>query len=81
VATFLGKTNILRARRETNGTLNYVTTGENVSVSIRPERITFADAAACSLRGRVVARVFQGSHWLYHVDTGVGRVSVVREFG
>jgi putative spermidine/putrescine transport system ATP-binding protein len=78
VATFLGKTNILPACRGPNGTIAYVTEGVNVSVSIRPERITFVDAAVGRLRGRVSTRVFQGNHWLYYVETEVGPISVVR---
>jgi putative spermidine/putrescine transport system ATP-binding protein len=27
----------------------------------------------------VAARIFQGNHWLYQVDTDAGRVTVIRQ--
>jgi putative spermidine/putrescine transport system ATP-binding protein len=64
VATFLGKTN----RLNVNG----------AEVSVRPERIRFSDDPS-ALAGKVVARIFQGNHWLYQVDTAAGRVTVIRQ--
>jgi len=64
VATFLGKTN----RLNVNGT----------EVSVRPERIRFSGDPS-ALAGKVVARIFQGNHWLYQVDTEAGRVTVIRQ--
>jgi putative spermidine/putrescine transport system ATP-binding protein len=64
VASFLGKTNHLRV----NGT----------EVVVRPERIRFSSDAS-GLAGRVAARIFQGNHWLYHVETEAGRVTVIRQ--
>jgi putative spermidine/putrescine transport system ATP-binding protein len=64
VAAFLGKTNRLRV----NGS----------EVTVRPERIRFTDEPS-ALAGRVAARIFQGNHWLYHVDTDEGRVTVIRQ--
>jgi putative spermidine/putrescine transport system ATP-binding protein len=64
VASFLGKTNHLRV----NGT----------ELVVRPERIRFSSDAS-ALAGRVVARIFQGNHWLYHVETEAGRVTVIRQ--
>jgi putative spermidine/putrescine transport system ATP-binding protein len=64
VAAFLGKTN----RLTVNG----------ADVTVRPERIRFCNEG-CGLPGRVAARIFQGNHWLYHVDTDAGRVTVIRQ--
>jgi putative spermidine/putrescine transport system ATP-binding protein len=64
VAAFLGKTNRLRL--------------QGAEVSVRPERIRFTDAPG-ALAGRVAARIFQGNHWLYQVDTDAGRVTVIRQ--
>jgi len=64
VATFLGKTNHLRV----NG----------AEVSVRPERIRFCNDAP-ALRGKVTARIFQGNHWLYQIETEAGRVTVIRQ--
>ncbi|MBV8192710.1 MAG: ABC transporter ATP-binding protein [Alphaproteobacteria bacterium] len=44
--------------------------------SVRPEKIQFAGRG---LAGRVRARVFQGNHWLYQVETGSGLVTVIRQ--
>jgi putative spermidine/putrescine transport system ATP-binding protein len=45
--------------------------------TVRPERIRFADAGG--LEGRVAARIFQGNHWLYQVETPAGNVTVIRQ--
>jgi putative spermidine/putrescine transport system ATP-binding protein len=44
--------------------------------TVRPEKITFASAG---LAGRIRARVFQGNHWLYQVETVSGLVTVIRQ--
>jgi putative spermidine/putrescine transport system ATP-binding protein len=44
--------------------------------AIRPERIEFA---ASGLAGIVQTRIFQGNHWLYHVDTARGLFTVIRQ--
>jgi len=49
------------------------------AVVVRPEKIRFGSAAACALPGRVNTRVFQGTHWLYQVETPVGEVLVIRQ--
>jgi putative spermidine/putrescine transport system ATP-binding protein len=63
VAGFLGKTNVIRIDGET--------------VSVRPEKMRFA-AAGARLGGTVAARIFQGNHWLYRVDTPAGVLTVIR---
>ncbi|HVJ60030.1 MAG TPA: ABC transporter ATP-binding protein [Burkholderiaceae bacterium] len=91
VANFLGKTNVLAARAGSdNGStvaligdgrwpVEAVAGGHELRVSVRPEKISFIDAAACSIGGRVATRIFQGNHWLYQVETPCGLVTVIRQ--
>jgi len=44
--------------------------------TVRPEKIAFA---AEGLAGTVRTRIFQGSHWLYQVETAGGLVTVIRQ--
>lgn len=49
----------------------------DVNVAIRPEKIELsATQEAASLSGTVVARVFLGTHWLFHIETAIGKVDV-----
>jgi putative spermidine/putrescine transport system ATP-binding protein len=86
VAGFLGKTNVLAGRGDADG----VTIGGGswrvagppqgpVQATIRPERIGFDAERPDSLAGVVKARIFQGNHWLYQIDTAVGPVTVIRQ--
>ncbi|MGC5779343.1 ABC transporter ATP-binding protein [Methylobacterium sp. NFXW15] len=86
VASFLGTTNVFRgtgrgAAIEIAGHL--VPVGRAVSgpteLTVRPEKIHFAGPGAPGLPGRVKARVFQGGHWLFEVETAAGRTVVVRQ--
>jgi putative spermidine/putrescine transport system ATP-binding protein len=92
VATFLGKTNMLRATLGLdNGFPHAVIQDgrwplargtaavERMVVSVRPEKIGFSGPAACSIGGRVRTRIFQGNHWLYQVETAGGLVTVIRQ--
>ena len=45
--------------------------------TVRPERIRFTPDGP--LEGRVAARIFQGNHWLYQVETAAGNVTVIRQ--
>jgi putative spermidine/putrescine transport system ATP-binding protein len=86
VANFLGKTNVLEAQVE--GAQAALGEGRwpvpagsppRVLVTVRPEKIGFANGGAQALAGQVVTRIFQGNHWLYQVDTAHGRVTVIRQ--
>jgi putative spermidine/putrescine transport system ATP-binding protein len=95
VAQFLGKTNLLAARIEGEGAAAALLIGDGRwlappqcagatarTIAVRPERIAFAGPGhAPALAGRIAARIFQGNHWLYQVDTPVGVVMVVRQNG
>jgi len=91
VATFIGRTNLLRARIE-NGTarageLVWPCTMDNVNealFSIRPEHIRIADASvpsqpsAVEVTGHIKERVFNGASYLLTVDCGRGLSLTVR---
>lgn len=46
-----------------------------VDVYLRPERIRVVDAGE-GINGRVITRVFLGSHWMLEIDSAVGRLRV-----
>jgi putative spermidine/putrescine transport system ATP-binding protein len=92
VAEFLGKTNVLSAALEPsrNGLACVLADGrwlvaDNAStlqpgpaqIAVRPERIRFGGDAPSRLTGTVRVRIFQGSQWLYQVDTPAGLVTVI----
>jgi putative spermidine/putrescine transport system ATP-binding protein len=90
VASFLGKTNVLKAAMQSDGNGPAVVLGDGrwpapaglpaqVLVTVRPEKIGFADGAGPALPGTVATRIFQGNHWLYQIDTAHGRVTVIRQ--
>jgi putative spermidine/putrescine transport system ATP-binding protein len=90
VASFLGKTNVLEASVASDGGAPKAALGdsrwpvpagspERVLVTVRPEKIGFANGTGQALAGKVVTRIFQGNHWLYQVDTAHGRVTVIRQ--
>ena len=47
-------------------------------LSLRPEKIELLGAGAGRLQGRVTARFFLGSQWLYRIATDLGELSVIR---
>jgi putative spermidine/putrescine transport system ATP-binding protein len=75
VANFLGKTNIISRDALGPG----LRRGDGASVTVRPEKIRFTDAANGFIAGKVATRIFQGNHWLYQVDTPGGLVTVIRQ--
>ncbi|MEZ5849202.1 MAG: ABC transporter ATP-binding protein [Hyphomicrobiaceae bacterium] len=90
VAGFLGKTNVIPAMVEKTAAGSEVVVGGGrwpapagsngpANISIRPERIGFAAPGAGGLAGKVRARIFQGNHWLYQIETAAGPVTVIRQ--
>jgi putative spermidine/putrescine transport system ATP-binding protein len=94
VAGFLGKTNLVPARleRENGALVARIGDGRwplptaggappegSVTITVRPEKVGFADGGACSIGGRVRTRVFQGNHWLYQVETPAALLTVLRQ--
>jgi putative spermidine/putrescine transport system ATP-binding protein len=81
VANFLGRINVLPAKLAsgiaTIGSARFPMPGGTdgtFSVSIRPERIGFAEVG---LAGTVKTRIFQGHHWLVQIATDAGLVTVI----
>jgi putative spermidine/putrescine transport system ATP-binding protein len=90
VASFLGKTNMLSAEVAEDGEGRRARIGDGswpvgagqgaMLATIRPEKINFTDGdTLCAISGTVKTRIFQGHHWLYHVATGAGVVTVIRQ--
>jgi putative spermidine/putrescine transport system ATP-binding protein len=89
VASFLGKTNSFAATVSSEAGGMHARIGDLVLpvggqaaigpnvVTVRPERIGFL--AEGGVPARVRARVFQGAHWLFQLDTDGGPVSVIRQ--
>jgi putative spermidine/putrescine transport system ATP-binding protein len=89
VAGFLGKTNLLRGQVHAMNCGARLMVGEalvpapldatpgEAAILVRPEKITFD--AEKGLPGIVRNRVFQGSQWLFQVETEGGPVTVLRQ--
>ena len=86
VSQFLGKTNDFAATVDRTAAARLVAgswhapapaglTGP-VTISLRPERISFADAG---LAAKIVTRIFQGNHWLFQCETECGPAIVIRQ--
>jgi putative spermidine/putrescine transport system ATP-binding protein len=89
VANFLGRTNALGARILQDAEGSRILVGAAawpagaalppgpVTLTIRPEKIAFA--AAGGLAGTVRSRIFQGTQWLFQIDTEAGATTVIRQ--
>ncbi|NTJ45335.1 ABC transporter ATP-binding protein [Agrobacterium larrymoorei] len=86
VASFLGRTNIFMGEARGSSldvggceiSFNHPLEGR-CSISIRPEKLTLANAGSNGLAGIVKTRVFQGDHWLFQIDTPAGPAVVVSQ--
>jgi putative spermidine/putrescine transport system ATP-binding protein len=55
----------------------WITKGAEVVLALRPEKISLtASPGEGMLRGKLISRVFQGSSWLFVVDTPAGTILV-----
>jgi putative spermidine/putrescine transport system ATP-binding protein len=91
VASFLGKTNVLPAQVEagTAGPACRIGSGTwplagrppieagPADAALRPEKVRFGATAPQKIDGTVRVRIFQGSQWLYQIETAVGLVTVI----
>jgi len=87
-STFLGKANVFEGVVEDGqfvsglqrlpvlqaapaGAANYI---------VRPEKVTFTpiNQGDAIVHGSISARIFLGSHWLFHVDTPIGMMQVIQ---
>jgi putative spermidine/putrescine transport system ATP-binding protein len=87
VAQFLGKTNEFAATVDRAAQAAKLVAGGwsapapagvagAVTVSVRPERISFGDSG---LSARVTSRIFQGNQWLFQCETECGPTIVIRQ--
>ncbi len=94
VSNFLGKTNNLSGTIESraNGRMQVrvdeglievrdedSSISGSVTLSIRPEKLFFVSGPDAKIKGKVHARVFLGNHFMYQIDTNVGRILVTTE--
>ena len=90
ISGFVGKTNLLRGvvrggQVELAGGLHLPLAtangtcpadGSDVTVCLRPEKLSFASDASGRLPARIDERFFLGSQWLYRVSTPLGELEV-----
>ncbi|MBK1839102.1 ABC transporter ATP-binding protein [Azospirillum sp. YIM B02556] len=93
VANFLGRTNLLPGMVGSGAAGTVITVADSVwpvaqpmaagpgALAVRPEKIGFVDAGGPGggLSGTVLARVFQGTQWLFEIETAAGRLMVIRQ--
>jgi len=77
ISGFVGKANLLPGERDCAGVVQ-VSSGGDLTLSLRPEKIDLRDKGQGRLQGHIVSRFFLGSQWLYGVSTPLGELSVVR---
>ncbi|WP_415768143.1 ABC transporter ATP-binding protein [Pseudomonas sp. LB3P38] len=77
ISGFVGKANLLPGERDSAGVVQ-VSSGGELTLSLRPEKIDLRDKGQGRLQGNIVSRFFLGSQWLYGVSTTLGELSVVR---
>ena len=92
VSNFVGKTNLLQGvvttveedgatvrvgEQRLSGEGRGLIEGAAVTVSLRPEKLRLsAQAEDQSISGQVSAGIFLGNHWLYQIDSALGRLLV-----
>ncbi len=89
VSNFLGKTNNLHGKvvsrdagrmtvSVSDGNLEVRDEGTPVAgeieLSIRPEKLYFTDLDSSRIQGKIHNRVFLGNHFMFQIDTAVGRL-------
>jgi len=90
VSHFLGKTNEFPAEVRPDDSGRVLVAGScrwpapagpsgAVTITVRPEKVAFADGTADGLAARIANRIFQGNHWLFQCETECGAALVVRQ--
>ena len=89
VANFLGRTNLLPGMVGSGAAGTVITIADIVwpvsqpvppgpgALAVRPEKVGFVGEGG--LGGTVLARVFQGTQWLFEIETAAGRMMVIRQ--
>lgn len=89
VASFLGKANILKGECRDGRLMiggSVLPAGDlrfkgPIVATIRAERISFGPPGAAAAEGIIKLRIFQGSQWLFQVETAAGMVTVIEHNG
>ncbi|MEA1146244.1 TOBE domain-containing protein, partial [Klebsiella pneumoniae] len=80
ISDFVGKANLLPGDYDELGApqVRCISGAGELTLSLRPEKITLVDAGAGRVQGKVLDSYFFGSQWLYRVHTPLGEITVVR---
>ena len=90
ISKFVGKANLLKGRAKSQGTdwvidfgyiqlsaqLSDVLANDEITLSLRPEKITLVEADKGYLNGTVKQVFFLGDRWLYHLESSLGELIV-----
>lgn len=90
ISKFVGKANLLKGRAKSQGTdwvidfgpiqlsaqLSGVLANDEITLSLRPEKITLVQADKGYLNGTVKQVFFLGDRWLYHLESSLGELIV-----
>lgn len=80
ISDFVGKANLLPGDYDQlgNAQVRHTRGDGELTLSLRPEKISLVDAGSGRLQGKVLDSYFFGSQWLYRIDTPLGEITVVR---
>jgi putative spermidine/putrescine transport system ATP-binding protein len=80
ISDFVGKANLLPGDYDALGIpqVRHESGDGELTLSLRPEKISLVDAGLGRLQGTLLDRYFFGSQWLYRVHTHLGEITVVR---
>ncbi|HEY9212348.1 MAG TPA: ABC transporter ATP-binding protein [Ancylobacter sp.] len=86
VANFLGRTNVLQGTAVDGYVImaggKFAMMGLSqgkVSLSVRPEKVVFTAPGDGALDARVTTRIFQGTQWLYQLESAAGPIVVISQ--
>ncbi|MFL1501845.1 MULTISPECIES: ABC transporter ATP-binding protein [unclassified Pseudomonas] len=80
ISDFVGKANLLPGDYDEFGApqVRHASGDGELTLSLRPEKITLVDAGSGRVQGKVLDSYFFGSQWLYRIHTTLGEITVVR---
>ncbi|MFL1561643.1 ABC transporter ATP-binding protein [Pseudomonas sp. O64] len=80
ISDFVGKANLLPGDYDEFGApqVRHASGDGELTLSLRPEKITLMDAGSGRVQGKVLDSYFFGSQWLYRIHTTLGEITVVR---
>ncbi|KAF2405818.1 putative spermidine/putrescine transport system ATP-binding protein [Pseudomonas antarctica] len=80
ISDFVGKANLLPGDYDEFGApqVRHASGDGELTLSLRPEKVTLVDAGSGRVQGKVLDSYFFGSQWLYRIHTTLGEITVVR---